>query len=155
MSSSDTSHFIQALIHSFFTIESNVKVYHWQTKSYSRHKSTDNFLLKVLPLMDQMIEVLLGIFPSVKSSLSKGLSTMPVKVRVITEHSSKNALSNELSNELSNGIYEEETIVKMSNELVSQLNTFESRGITQTSVLNIRDSIVGEIKQMLYLFSFE
>ena len=133
--------FINACIHAFFTLELNVKIYHWQTKSYARHKATDQFMLKFLPFVDQMIEVLLGIYPEVKNSLSAKLNQMPIQIRIIQESSSRKS--------------DQDTIVKMSNELIHYLKEFESKGLTQTSVLNIRDSIVGEIQQMLYLFSFE
>ncbi len=35
----------------------NLKAYHWQTKSYARHKTTDELIQKLDALIDSFIEV--------------------------------------------------------------------------------------------------
>jgi len=48
------------LITVFFNVYSNIKIYHWQTTRYSRHKTTDDFLEKLLEITDKFIEVYIG-----------------------------------------------------------------------------------------------
>ena len=136
--SSSKQTFVIACIHAFFTFQQNVKIYHWQTKSYARHKATDGFLAAFLLLIDQMIEVLLGAYPEVKSTLSSSLSSMPIVIQKMVESEK-----------------DDDTIVMMAKELIQNLKNFESKGLTQSSVLNIRDSMVADIQQMLYLFGFQ
>lgn len=124
--------YTSALIHALFALEKNVKVFHWQTNSFAQHKATDGFLLKYLPLTDQLIEVYLGVYPEAKPYLSSGLKHMPIEIKETNES----------------------IIVKMSKELGRHLNDMEKNGIRESSILTIRDSIVSEIEQMIYLFSF-
>ena len=49
------------LTHSFLTIRTEIKLYHWQTRSYARHKATDRFLETFEPLVDRFVEAAQGI----------------------------------------------------------------------------------------------
>lgn len=44
----------------FFEMQLMVKLYHWNTKSYATHKATDEFYDKLSDNIDKFIEVLLG-----------------------------------------------------------------------------------------------
>lgn len=48
------------LIKTFFEILHAIKLYHWKTKSYSQHKSTDDLHEKLSEQTDRFIEVLMG-----------------------------------------------------------------------------------------------
>ena len=48
------------LVKNFFEILHTIKLYHWKTKSYSEHKSTDELHEKLAEQSDRFIEVLLG-----------------------------------------------------------------------------------------------
>lgn len=48
------------LVKNFFEILHTIKLYHWKTKSYSEHKSTDELHEKLAEDTDRFIEVLLG-----------------------------------------------------------------------------------------------
>lgn len=37
-----------------------IRLYHWKTKSFSRHKATDKYLQKIEPIIDAVIESLQG-----------------------------------------------------------------------------------------------
>ncbi len=41
-------------------VRNQMKIYHWQTKSYARHKATDSFLQKFEPLVDRLVEAIQG-----------------------------------------------------------------------------------------------
>ena len=42
-------------------VRNQMKIYHWQTTSYARHKATDSFLQKFEPLVDRLVEAIQGI----------------------------------------------------------------------------------------------
>jgi len=44
----------------FFYISNQIKLYHWQTFSYARHKSTDDLFSEFNDLIDKFVEVLTG-----------------------------------------------------------------------------------------------
>ena len=45
---------------SFLTIQSNIKLYHWMTKSYPRHKASDELYEKMDKLLDRFVETYIG-----------------------------------------------------------------------------------------------
>ena len=53
---------IENIICYFFQIQCNIKINHFQTLKYSRHKATDALLDKILDLSDKFVEVYLGHF---------------------------------------------------------------------------------------------
>lgn len=48
------------IVKTFFEILNAIKLYHWKTKSYSQHKSTDELYEKLSIQTDRFIEVLMG-----------------------------------------------------------------------------------------------
>ena len=44
----------------FMTILDQIKLYHWQTTSYSRHKATDELHEQISELVDKFIETIHG-----------------------------------------------------------------------------------------------
>jgi hypothetical protein len=52
--------FIKNVTVIFFEMQLMVKLYHWNTKSYATHKATDEFYEKLSDNIDRFIEVLLG-----------------------------------------------------------------------------------------------
>ena len=48
------------LVKTFFEILHSIKLYHWKTKSFSQHKSTDELHEKLSAETDRFIEVLMG-----------------------------------------------------------------------------------------------
>ena len=46
-----------ANIHFFFTMREQIKLYHWQTHSYSRHKATDEVIENLDKNIDEFVEV--------------------------------------------------------------------------------------------------
>ena len=49
------------LAHLFLSIRTQIKLYHWQTRIYARHKATDRFLDTFEPLVDRFVEAAQGI----------------------------------------------------------------------------------------------
>ena len=114
------------IIEYFFSLLHNIKYYHWQTTSYAEHKATDQLHTLLLPLVDKFVEVYLK-----DTDRPKGSFTVKV-----TEHT-------------------KESFIRSLKEAIKCLRELEiKKDITSSELLNIRDEIVSEINQTLYLFTF-
>jgi hypothetical protein len=47
-------------IHYFLTLRNQIKLYHWSTGSYARHKATDEAVARLDEHIDKYVEVYLG-----------------------------------------------------------------------------------------------
>ena len=47
---------ISHIVHVLFTLHITMKLYHWSTKSYARHKASDEFITSLLNMIDQFVE---------------------------------------------------------------------------------------------------
>lgn len=109
-----------------------VKLYHWKTQSYAQHKATDELYSKLNEDIDKFIEVLLG-----KTETRTNLLKKPT-ISLI-DLSSKEQLKKQIDDfkvYLVN-LTDNKFIMKMSN----------------TDLLNIRDEILGDLNQFLYLLT--
>ena len=115
----------------FFSIQINLKLYHWQTNSYARHIATDSILTKIDPLIDTFIEIYQGKFGKISTGSTN------ITLRTLTDDETASDFLSKCINYLNNIIEED---VNMST--------------SDTDLLNIRDEMVGLLNQTLYLFSF-
>jgi DNA-binding ferritin-like protein len=109
-----------------------VKLYHWKTQSYAQHKATDELYSKLNENIDNFVEVLLG-----KTETRTNLLKKPT-ISLI-DLSSKEQLKTQINDfkvYLVN-LTDNKFIMKMSN----------------TDLLNIRDEILGDLNQFLYLLT--
>lgn len=111
-----------------------VKLYHWKTTSYATHKATDELYTKINANMDSFVEVLLG-----KSGVRTDL--MSHKHIRLVDLSSAEALKREIEGFKGYlvGLNDNKAMKKMSNN----------------DLFNIRDTILGDLNQFLYLLSFK
>lgn len=109
----------------FFNLQIVNKVYHWNTTLYARHKATDKFNEKFLDLIDKFVEVFIGSY------------NIKPQINIINPN---------------NKYMSDEGIIKLFTFTRDYLKTFESF-IDSTDLLNIRDEILGEVNQTLYLFN--
>ena len=49
-----------AIIQFFFTMRDQIKLYHWSTVSYARHKATDEVIERLDKNIDRFTEVFIG-----------------------------------------------------------------------------------------------
>jgi hypothetical protein len=109
-----------------------VKLYHWKTYSYAQHKATDGLYDKLNEDIDKFIEVLLG-----KTEKRTNLLKQ-TKISLI-DLSTKEQLKHQID--------------KFKTYLVSlTFNTFMIK-MSNTDLLNIRDEILGDLNQFLYLLT--
>jgi len=44
------------ILNHLLTLQNQMKLYHWQTKSYARHKAADEFVTKSMTIIDRIVE---------------------------------------------------------------------------------------------------
>lgn len=113
----------------FFTMREQIKLYHWQTKSYSRHKATDAVIDALDASIDKYVEVYMGKYGRMK--MTSGNATTHVS---------------NLS---------ETSIIKFIKKCINYLNTDLVKKLKEydTDLVNIRDEMLAELNQLLYLFT--
>jgi hypothetical protein len=118
------------IVNLMMTLRDQVKLYHWQTMNYPRHIATNDLIPKLDTNIDQFIEVYVGKYGRPK--LTGKTSTIHLR-----NHSDKEATK------MIQGAIDWLTI-----NLTKKLKS------TDTDLLSIRDVIVADLNQTLYLFSF-
>jgi hypothetical protein len=115
------------IIHYIFYVQTNVKLYHWMTKSYARHKASDEFTDKFAELTDKFVEVYIGRY---------GRS-------YLTKHNKTVSLTH----------LDDKTFPKFLDETAKQFMQFVDE--KDTDLVNIRDEIIELINQTKYLCTLE
>lgn len=110
---------------------SQLRLYHWQTKSYARHVASDMLLTGLNPLIDKFVEVYQGRNSRIY------LETKELKIDNIND---KNII---------------DYVKSLTNFLDKNLETYiKSKSIQyDTDLLNIRDEMIAILNQTLYLFT--
>jgi hypothetical protein len=132
--SSSLSEFQKEITIVFLEILLMVKLYHWKTTSYATHKATDELYTKLNESIDSFIEVLLG-----KSGTRTDL--MGNKNIRLVDLSSSESLKREVD--------------AFKGYLVGLNDSKAMKLMTNTDLYNIRDTILGDLNQFLYLLSFK
>lgn len=115
----------------FFQLRTQLKLYHWQTRMYSRHKASDEVLEKLDELIDKYVEIYIGKYGRPKLDSSTNTTT----VQNLSEASILK--------------YIHKYIAYMNEPLVKRLKA------SDTDLVNLRDEMVGELNQLLYLFTLK
>lgn len=111
-----------------------VKLFHWKTSSYATHKATDDLYTKLNTSIDNFIEILLG-----KSG--SRIDLMSHKNIRLVDLSSQESLKREID--------------EFKGYLVSLDDNKALAKMTNTDLYNIRDEILGNLNQFLYLLTFK
>lgn len=115
----------------FFELQTTMKLYHWNTTSFARHKGSDDLVSSVIDLSDEFMEVFMGKYGRPNKSSSKA-TTLTVKAftdKEITEYLKAS--------------------IKHLETLSQQLSPKD------TDLLNVRDALLGKLNQTLYLFTLD
>jgi len=132
--SSSISSFQKEITVVFLEILLMVKLFHWKTTSYATHKATDELYKKLNGNIDSFIEVLLG-----KSGMRTDL--MGNKNIRLVDLSSQDSLKREVD--------------AFKGYLVSLNDNKAMKQMSNTDLYNIRDTILGDLNQFLYLLTFK
>ncbi len=124
----------QPIVELFFEMLNTIKLYHWTTTSFAQHKATDELHEKLSEHIDKFIEILIGKLPTSRERIRYGRESTP-----IYDCLTKDEFINHLE--------------KYTKVLIDFTNRFNTS--TDSDLLNIRDEMLGDINQTLYLFSLE
>lgn len=118
-------------INFFFNLRDQLKVYHWQTYEYGRHKATDDVIGKLDDLIDMFVEIYMGKYGRPKLTRT----TNTVELRNLNQ----------------------KTAVKFVKECIAHIQGPFTKSLkgTDTDLLNIRDEMLGHLNQLLYLFTLD
>jgi DNA-binding ferritin-like protein len=133
-SSSSLSAFQKEITVVFLEILMMVKLYHWKTTSYATHKATDELYTKLNENIDSFIEVLLG-------KTGSRIDLMSHKQIKLIDLSSSESLKREIEG--------------FKGYLVSLNENRAMQTMSNTDLFNIRDEILGNLNQFLYLLTFK
>jgi len=120
-----------AITRTFLEMLTTIKLYHWKTHSFAQHKATDELYSSLNEHIDKFVEILLGKDES--------------RIRMVEK-------CNPLR-DYENSVNFKEKIYEYREFLVNLNNSFNSK--TDTDLLNVRDEILGDINQFLYLMTFD
>jgi hypothetical protein len=111
------------------TLRNQVKIYHWETKVFSRHKATDDLVDKLDDNIDKFVEVYIGKY---------GRPTLNARTGTIRIHNFTDRMGT---------LFLKAATEWLTNSLPALLKKED------TDLLNIRDEILADLNQTLYLFT--
>ena len=118
----------------FFEMIMMVKLFHWKTHSYATHKATDELYASLNEHIDSFIEVLLG-------KTGSRIDLMSNRSIKLIDLNSQEQLKSK--------------IMSLKSYLVSLDNNKALSTMSNSDLLNIRDEILSDMNQFLYLLTFK
>jgi len=131
--SSSMSAFQKQITVEFLEIIMMVKLFHWKTHSYATHKATDDLYDSLNKHIDNFIEVLLG-------KTGSRIDLMNKKTISLFDLNSPESLKSK--------------ITSFKSYLVGLDKNKALSTISNSDLFNIRDEILGDLNQFLYLLTF-
>ena len=115
----------------FFTMRDQIKLYHWQTKVFARHKATDDVISALDSAVDLYVETYMGKYG--RPSITR--TTNLVQIKNMSE----------------------KTAIKFVKDCLAYLQGPLVKGLkpTDTDLFNVRDEMLGELNKLLYLFTLQ
>jgi hypothetical protein len=113
---------------SLLTIRNQVKLYHWQTGSFARHKATDDLTAALDTNIDAFVESYMGRYGRPKVSGS-------IKLHNFSESAAR-------------------TFVAQQTTYLTKVLPKKIKS-TDTDLLNLRDTILGDLTKVSYLFTLQ
>ena len=121
---------IHTNVNFFLTLQAQLKIMHWQTKGYARHKALDETLGELYDLVDTFVEEAMGKYG-----------------KFILENETKTINLSNLS---------ELDIRSFANTSIEALNQYnEQFEDIDTNLFNIRDEMIGLFNKLKYLLTLE
>lgn len=119
------------IVTKLLTYQNQVKIQHWQTTSYSEHKSLGDLYDSLADSIDEFIETFMGKYGRIISQTNFNL--------VLENYKNLGPMS--LMNDMENYLV---------NELPTMLDSKKD-----TDLLNIRDEILGSVNKTKYLLTLK
>jgi hypothetical protein len=126
--------FEREVVVKFLEVLNMIKLYHWKTHSYATHKATDDLNKNLHGNVDSFIEVLLGKRGDrVNLTYKKSIS--------LKDYASVGEFKRELE--------------KFKSYLVGLNNCAALKSMANSDLYNIRDEMLADVNQFLYLLTFK
>ena len=122
---------MEVVVHAFLSFQTMLKLYHWQTKIYARHIATDTLHTKISANIDRFVEILQG---------TRGEVVMFNENQIIDLRNFDEKRGFSLVNNFKKWV---------EIELIKYIHPDE------TDLINLRDEMIGDLNQTLYLFSLQ
>jgi len=119
------------IVLTFLEFLNMIKLYHWKTRSYSQHKATDELYGRLNENIDKFVEVLLGKDQSRIHSMEKHL----------------NLINTDNMTDIKAHVFEYRNFL-------TEMNIYFDEK-KDSDLLSIRDDLLADINQFLYLLSFD
>lgn len=107
--------------------QQQLRIFHWQTDSYAKHKAFGSAYEELDDLVDTFVETYMGVFGRSKPTVTFQIELKPLSDMNVVDEVLK-----------SFEIYLRDMSIELEN---------------YTDLLNIRDSILGEVNKLRYLLS--
>jgi hypothetical protein len=118
------------IVRKFFKFEHELKLFHWRTYSYAKHKASDKLFNKIIDQVDTFIETYMG------------------KIKKRVDFDSNEALIIDT--------YNDKNIDVLLQDFKTFLVDIDKKLPRHSSdLLNIRDEMLGNINRTIYLFSLQ
>jgi hypothetical protein len=118
-------------INFFFSMREQIKVYHWQTYQFARHKATDEVIEALDGSIDTYVEVYMGKYGRPKITGS----TNTVKIQNMADKTAAKFITT--------------CIAYLQGPLVKRLKP------SDTDLINVRDEMLSELNKLLYLYTLK
>lgn len=112
-----------------FGMREQIKLYHWQTHSYARHKATDDLLDSLDKLIDEYVEVYMGRYGRPRVNARTGT----VRIENMSEKEAARFIRTCMQH--------------LQGAFVRRLKE------TDTDLVNLRDEMLAHLNKAAYLFS--
>jgi hypothetical protein len=119
------------IAHMLMSLRDQIKIYHWQTLSYSRHIATNDLVTKLDASIDEFVEVYIGKYGRPKFTGKNST----IQLRNFQDAEAPKLL--------------DEAIDWLSHDLQGKLKK------SDTDLFNIRDTIVANLNQVKFLFALK
>lgn len=117
-------------INFLLSLQTQIKINHWQTKGYARHNAFGGFYDSLSDLIDTFVESAMGKY----GRFTLDEETKTIKLNNLSELDMKGLINTV-----------RESFVQMTDQLDQ----------TDTDLLNIRDEMLGELNKLSYLLTLE
>jgi hypothetical protein len=115
-------------VHFFLHLRDQLKLYHWQTRVYARHVATDKILDKLEKNMDSFVEVYIGKYGRPRLTGAKAT----ISLHNLTEAGATR-------------------LVKAAVRYLQGMKALKAD--VDSDLLTIRDELIADLDQLLYLFT--
>jgi len=128
-----TKYTVETIVLMFLEMLNTVKLYHWKTHSYAQHKASDELYSELNSNIDSFVETMLG-------KTGNRANLINVKSLPLDDYNNVASFKNK--------------VLQYRSFLINMTKDANLNITNNSDLLNIRDEILGNVNQFLYLLTF-